>query len=70
MKRATKEALWVFIPIICASLLNILASSMNMSDYLQGMLQGMAIVLLLCSVVIIGSVLNCRRRTSHSYGND
>ena len=64
MAKLTKEELWVFTPILCSVVLNTITSVVDLSDYLEGMLHGMAIMLLLCAVVVIGIILNRKMKSS------
>lgn len=53
MQNVTKKELQVFIPILCATTLNMLATLVDMSDYMQGLLQGMGIMLLVMSCIYL-----------------
>lgn len=46
MKKETKECIQIYIPLILAVSLNGLTGLVSMSDYAEGFLQGMALLLL------------------------
>ena len=49
MQKPTKQELQVFVPIVIGTTLNLIASLVH-SDYVQGLLQGMAVMLLCCAI--------------------
>ena len=73
MQKVTKKELRVFIPIMCAAILNLLATFVDMSDYLQGLLQGIGIMLLIMSCIYLFPVFSQQKeKTSKSieHGNN
>ena len=66
MQKLTKQELQVFVPILLGTTLNLIAGLVR-SDYAQGMLQGIAVILLCCAVYY--TVLGFKRVTKPSNKN-
>lgn len=60
MKKETKECIQIYIPLILAVSLNGLTGLVSMSDYAEGFLQGMALLLLCMAAFKI--VITFKRR--------
>ncbi len=72
MQGPTKKELQVFIPILCATTLNLIAVLADMSGYMQGLLQGMAIMLLVMSCIYMfpSRKGNAKPSKSTEHGNN
>lgn len=64
MQKETKEAIQIYIPLILAITLNGLSQIIAVSEYVEGFLQGVAVVLLCVSVVQMVTVFKRRMKIS------
>ena len=65
MQKLTKKELQVGIPIICATTLNLMATFVK-SVYVEGLLQGMAIILLVMSCIYMFPGIFSKQKEQHS----
>lgn len=64
MKKETKECIQIYIPLILAVSLNGLTGLVSMSDYAEGFLQGMALLLLCVATFEIAFAFKRRMKTT------
>lgn len=64
MKKETKEYMQIYIPLILSVSLNGLTGLVSMSDYAEGFLQGMALLLLCRAAFEIGLAFKRRMKTT------
>lgn len=64
MLKETKESMQIYVPLSLGISLNGVTSVIAMSGYMEGFLQGMAVVLLCLSVVQMVIVFKRRMKTS------
>lgn len=64
MLKGTKESMQIYVPLILGISLNGVTGVMAMSGYMEGFLQGMAVVLLCLSVIQMIIIFKRRMKTT------